>query len=643
MKFKLKHILFLLASVAVATVAVDFIRISSYKPHPLKPQNDIRLEQDQIYRELVNGNTDIDWDRLDGTLEYINGQYDCADFRMVSLIRIIYEFGDQIPESTMKKIRETLFEFRYWWDEPGENSMCYWSENHQILFASAEYLIGQKYPGVVFTASGLTGKEHMAKARTRALNWLEMRWNYGFIEFYSEVYYKEDIGAMINLIDYANDKEIVEKTKIIMDMLLYDVASQNIDNTFVSVTGRAYSGNRKGGPGVNLGGLAEYYWGNGELIHSGMMYGMVVTKKYTPPPVLKEIARDTNNVVIKQNNGLDIIELKDEGYFGSDNRSMMMQLGMESFTNPEIVRNTLSLMRKASMFTNDFVKDFKIIDFTLLRWLHLEPVIVRAINPQSNGVAIQKANTYTYKTKDYSLYSVQNYHPGTYGDQHHVAGMNIGNATSIFHTHPALEKDVPNQSPNYWVGYGHLPHVAQDGNVSLAIYNIPEKKGLIEKALLDYTHAYFPKEKFDSVHIENNYAFGMEGTTYAAFICKNKLSYRENTTDDLIQDGKRTYWITQAGSREEDQSFAEFCQRILGNKVSFDSTKLVLTYMSKNKEYELEFGKEFLLNKKPVNVNYARYDSPYCYAEKKAETITYKFNGKSLLLDFYNLKREFEK
>ena len=67
------------------------------------------------------------------------------------------------------------------------------------------------------------------------------------------------------------------------------------------------------------------------------------------------------------------------------------------------------------------------------------------------------------------MYTVQRHHPGTYGDQQHVFGMNIADHFSILHLHPALEKDVKHQSPNYWVGYGHFPHSVQDENVNLSI------------------------------------------------------------------------------------------------------------------------------------------------------------------------------
>ena len=345
-KFKWSYLLILVMVVIITTVIIDLIRISGYEIYPVKPINKIQVQQDQVYYDLVQGALDIDWSRLYGTLEFINKEYDCSDFRLVNLIRILYDYEGQIPEMTLSRIKNTLFGFRYWWDGPGENSMCYWSENHQILFASAEYLVGQKYPDTVFPGSGLSGKEHLALARTRALDWLEMRWKYGFTEFFSGVYYKEDIGAMINIIDYAEDAELVKKTRIIMDLLFYDVATQNINTMFVSASGRAYTGNRKGGSGATLGGLTRYYWGSGEEIRSGMIYGMMVTDNYSLPPVLIDIGKDTSSVVIRQSNGLDISELKGEGYFGTDNKSMMMQLGMEAFTNPEIVRNSLSLIRR---------------------------------------------------------------------------------------------------------------------------------------------------------------------------------------------------------------------------------------------------------------------------------------------------------
>lgn len=404
---------------------------------------------------------------------------------------------------------------------------------------------------------------------------------------------------------------------------------------------KIYSGNRTGGPGSTLGGLTRYYWGDGEERGPGMMYGMMTSEKYKLPPVLAEIALDTSNVIIKQSNGLNLDELKTEGYYGTDNRSMMMQWGMEAFSNPEVIRNSLAHIRKSIHFSNEFVAAFKMLDYTLLKWLHLEPLISRIINSQSDGVAIQKGNTYTYKTNDYAMYTAQNHHPGTYGDQQHVFGLNIRNHFSIFHTHPALKKNIKHQSPNYDVGYGHFPHAAQDKNVSLAIYNIPAKKGMMQMDLLDFTRAYFPSEQFDTAYIAGNYVFGKKDETYCAFIGTNDFHYEDDKKDDVIQPGKQIFWITEAGSLTDDASFEVFVDRVSKNEISFDAENLKLNYKSNGKTYELEFGVDFKVDGKVIDTNYDRYDSPYAKAKKKDKTITYEYNGKSLFLDFENLKREF--
>lgn len=640
-KFKIWHAIVLLLLFMGATVVQDSRTNSRFETYPERPEEEITLLQDQLYYYLVNEPEQAEWGMLSGSLEYIRNEYDCSDFRLVNLVRILYEFGDSIPDKTRQEIEEVLFNFRYWWDEPGENSMCYWSENHQILFASAEYLVGQNYPDTVFPHSGLTGREHMEKARTRALDWLEMRWNYGFIEYYSSVYYKEDIAALINLIDFAGDEELVKKSRIIMDLLFYDVASQSSGTMFSSVSGRAYQRNRIGREAAQFSGMTNYLWGEGEEIGPHMMYGMMRSDNYKLPPVLKEIALDSSRAIIRQSNGLDLAELKGEGYYGSDNRSMMMQWGMESFTNPEIIRNTLAHIRNCNMFSNYSLRDFKMMNYRLLRWLHLEPTVARIINPQSNGVSIQKGNTYTFRTPEYSMYSVQKHQVGDYGDQQHVFGMNIGTSFSIFHSHPALEKEVKRQSPNYWVGYGHFPHSVQERNVNLSIYNLPKKKGMMESALLDYTRAYFPTADFDTAFIEGSYAFGKLGNTYCAFIGASPFSWRDEAKDDIIQDGKQSFWITEAGSHTDDGSFENFVSRIRNNPVSFDPENLTLAYESGQQAYQLEYEKDFRVNSEVIDTSYPRYDSPYVSGNKKDKTFTFSLNGKSLFLDFDNMIRKY--
>jgi hypothetical protein len=268
--------------------------------------------------------------------------------------------------------------------------------------------------------------------------------------------------------------------------------------------------------------------------------------------------------------------------------------------------------------------------------------VVRIINPQTNGVAIQKGQTYTYRTRDYSMYTVQAHQVGDYGDQQHVFGMNIGGQFSIFHNHPALEKDVDRQSPNYWVGYGHFPHSVQDRNVNLSIYSLPEKKGMMEAALLNYTRAYFPSTDFDTIIMEASYVFGKKDETYCAFIGARDFSFRDEARDDIIQEGKQSFWIAEGGSATEDGSFEAFVSRIRMNQVQFDLESLVLSYESNQTSYELEYGGVFKVNGREVDSSYPRYDSPYVKGERKDPSFTFKFKGHGLFLDFENQIRKIE-
>lgn len=634
LRFKIQYLFILLLLFILTIVIFDLKRNFSYEYYPVRPAHEIKLEHNELYYELSKDSTRVDWSRLAGTLEFIRDEYDCSDFKLVNLIRILYDYGDRIPETTQQEIEKVLCNFRYWWDEPGENSMCYWSENHQILFASAEFLIGQLFPEAVFPNSNLTGKEHMEKARKRTLDWLQMRWDYGFSEYYSSGYYQLDVAALINLIDYAEDEELVQKSKIILDLLFYDVASQSLGTSFSSVSGRAYQHNRIGREAAKFGGLTEYFWGSGEEMGVHIMYGMMLSKKYTLPPVLKEIALDSTLAIIRQSNGLNLNELKIEGYYGTDNRSMMMQWGMEAMTSPEIVRNSLAHLRNTNMFTNYSQKDFKILNYKIFHWLHLEPLLVRIVNPQSHGITIHKGNTYTYRTKDYSMYTVQSHQVGNYADQQHVFGMNIAGNFSIFHNHPAQEKEIENGTPNYWVGYGHFPHSVQERNVNLSIYNLPKRKGIMEYDLLDYTRAYFPSADFDSAIVEGSYVFGRLGESYCAIIGAREFIFRDEARDDLIQKGKITFWITEAGCKSEDGSFMAFVERIRSNPISFDTKSLTLRYESNQRLFELVYGSKFLVNGQEMDFNYPRYDSPYVKGENKDSSFNFEHNGQGLFLNF---------
>ena len=166
----------------------------------------------------------------------------------------------------------------------------------------------------------------------------------------------------------------------------------------------------------------------------------------------------------------------------------------------------------------------------------------------------------------------------------------------------------------------------------------PTAEGFHGKSIQDYTHAHFPQQRFDEVRLDGNYAFGRTGETYGAFVALNDLHYFEDTTDDLVQPGRETFWVFEAGSAASDGDFDAFVARIKSNPVSYDAGRL--SYASHGRELVLEYQGEFTIDGEVQNLDYPRFDSAYAQVPRKPESMSFAFKGQSLYLDFYNQKRE---
>ena len=178
-----------------------------------------------------------------GACAYVEGRKDCSDFVLHALLRLLYQFNvhPRLSPHLYERVFATVLGFKYWPDEPGEDSMCTWTENHQILFASAAYLAGQHFPDERFSNSGQSGHEKMAQARPRILRWLDLRERTGFSEWLSNVYYDEDLTALLSLLDFCEDAEMREKARRVIDLILLDIALNSFRGVFGSTHGRSYA------------------------------------------------------------------------------------------------------------------------------------------------------------------------------------------------------------------------------------------------------------------------------------------------------------------------------------------------------------------------------------------------------------------
>jgi hypothetical protein len=502
---------------------------------------------------------------------------------------------------------------------------------------------------------------------------MEHRFKYGFAEFNSANYAGFNVGPMANFIQFAlpEDAVMAERMKIIMDLLLYDLASNMYGYNFMAPTARAYVYNMTGKAGDRMRKFTDYIWELNEdwkdSRHRMLINYISMTraadgngeKYYEVPAVMKEIGNDRETRIVKSSTGLNLSEIAEKGYIGHGDEQIMMQFGMEAFTNPEVIRNTITYFSKYKMLRNSAINDFRYFNLTLFKSTRLGTAFSENLNPMPNGVALQRANIYTYRTPYYQLATAQAYHPGSYGASQLLSIANFTDDAVVFTAHPARYGSESNAEkyPGYWAGYGRAPHGVQYENIQLSIYRLPEKSGFLE--LYDvpqFTHTYLPEAFFDVVEIDGRYAFARVGDAYLALIGASPLRYleydggvakafRNGLEDmpgrrfDLVQDGLNQFWVYELGDAGRE-SFAAFKQRVRQNPVNFDG-KGELSYISSGKTFSLKYGGGFLVDGQIQDLEYKRFESDYVVSEREAGEMVFSFNGRYLRVNYDSAEREY--
>jgi hypothetical protein len=581
-------------------------------------------------------------------LDHIDARQDCADFQLHGILRLLYQFGDSplVSEAFRARARTSVLNFKYWPDEPGIDSMCTWSENHFILFAAGGYLAGQLYPDATFTNSGRSGREQMAIFRGRILRWLDLRYRTGFSEWLSNVYYEEDLTALLNLIDFCHDEEIRQRATMVADLLLADMALNSFHGAFGSTHGRSYERQKKWARSESTGAISKLLFGMNRF-HVGNMAAtcLALSPHYRMPRVLYEIAADLDRpeMINRQRMG---IRLRDAKKFGLDFHRLedgMTFFSQEAYTDPKTINLTVRMFNEYNWWENKFFAPFKkhrqLIE-TAYRW-HFLSLTVWYYKHDVQRNQREEANIYTYRTPDYMLSTAQDYRRGYGGDQQHVWQATLGPGLACFTTHPAPRDQ---ETPNYWAGSGSLPRVGQIKNVVIAVYKISTKPGLYLTNKLLFTHAWFPKDQFDEVFERAGWVLARHGDAYLALWSRQPYRWQEEEGEDkdreIIAPGKENIWICELGRRAADGDFTTFMDRIARSPVRCSGLSVVYDSPSQGL---LEFGwfETLRQNGCPVMLaDYPRYDNPYAQADFPAGVIAFRHNGQSLALDWATLRRE---
>ena len=272
------------------------------------PSEEVPSRPARIFRELARLETGraADPEIIRDTLAFINQRCDCADFAFHGLLRIYQRHRDSLPAELVEEIRKCMLNFKYAIDEPGPSMMYMKSENHRMLFYSAEYLAGQLFPVETFTNSNQNGLFHALKGRLSAEEWLREKGTYGFEEWHSNTYYEEDLLALLSLYDYADKRSLayIHAARLI-DFLCAILASHTYKGVMATTHGRSYPLNVMY---PEMEAMSRINWllmgVSGKLV-SNLSIGAVAlaTSSYQPSPVWKEIAANEEDLLTRTRMG----------------------------------------------------------------------------------------------------------------------------------------------------------------------------------------------------------------------------------------------------------------------------------------------------------------------------------------------------
>jgi hypothetical protein len=248
----------------------------------------------QIGRALAiaafGGETAVCAALVEDALERIERCEDCSDFWMPPLLWLLRDWPPMLDAPLRERARRTILGWRYWIDEPGNDVMWFWSENHALCFHAAQYLAGQAFPDDVFVNSGRNGRTQETLGRERLLRWFETVEEGGFIEWHSPAYYPIDCIGLLALHKLAADAAIRAAAKRALDRLFLLIALSTLNGIPSSTQGRTYDRDLKHPALTETSALAWIEWGRGALGPMAFAVPLLCLGAYVSPEAARRIA-----------------------------------------------------------------------------------------------------------------------------------------------------------------------------------------------------------------------------------------------------------------------------------------------------------------------------------------------------------------
>ena len=587
-----------------------------------RPPGNGRAEVFHEIARLESGRGPVDEQMLQASIAIVDERRDCADFALAGLLRLLYRYRDSplLPADLRAEIEHTVRHFCYWYDQPGVRGMCFHTENHQILFHGCELLAGQLFRAEALANTGRSGDWHAAHGAELARRWLDQRARFGFSEWLSNCYFEEDLLALLNLYDFAEDADIRRRAGMLVDMVLLEMALHSRQGVLASTHGRTYAPWIKGGRTEPTAAIAWLVLGQGRLslepglYHVGTNLAMTAfaTSTYRCPPLIQSIAHEEPaEILCRERHGLDVAEARRYGLHHDSIDDNMFFWACQTARHPA-VRPTA---RHVALIADDpwLVEFVDEVDRPIETCRALIEEAGGTFDGDAVNTALSAVDLVTFRTPHYQLSCAQDFRPGKPGYQQHTWHAMLDVDAVVFTNHPGTddERGEHTARPNFWAGNRWLPRAAQHRNVLVCIHHVPRDDPF------PFSHAYFPRDAFDTVLQRGGWTFGRKHGGYIGLYSQHPARWAEQgpyAGVELRADARDNVWICELGDEQRYAGFEHFVEAISTAPVRCDGLRV--RYHSPSLS-EVSFGWTEPLRARGEEVplrDYPRFDNPYCRA-----------------------------
>jgi len=245
-----------------------------------------------LARCALDPGSPLDAGDLRPALDMVGARADCADFEAVGLVVAWRRIpADRWPPGARERVRRALTGFKYWIDQPGLDAMCYFTENHQMVWHTAETLVGEVFEHDTFANSGWNGVQHAEHGRRLAQEWMGRKLAGGFSEFDSNAYLAIDSLALAALVDLADDPRVRGQAEALLDKLLLTLAANSWRGVHGAAHGRSYTPTLRSARFEETAPIMRLLWGTGTLNSAVLPATVLATAhRYAVPPLVRRVA-----------------------------------------------------------------------------------------------------------------------------------------------------------------------------------------------------------------------------------------------------------------------------------------------------------------------------------------------------------------